>query len=180
MNEPSRSLGTQQQEPVPTHYEILGISEALLKEQEDPIQIIRRAYHRALLHNHPDKASAADSLSLPKASSASSKPSIDRISEAFRILSSPQSRAEYDQTLTLAQQGPEKQAFQTGIENVDLDDLEFDERESSWFRGCRCGNPKGYLITEPDLEEVEQQGELVVGCQDCSLWLKVHFAVLNE
>jgi hypothetical protein len=36
------------------------------------------------------------------------------------------------------------------------------------------------LFGEADLIEVEDDGELMVGCQDCSLWLKVHFAVVDD
>lgn len=70
--------------------------------------------------------------------------------------------------------------FQTGVENVDLDDLAFDEEDECWYRSCRCGNERSYLFSETDLEEVGDEGELVVGCLDCSLWLRVHFAVLED
>ncbi len=65
-------------------------------------------------------------------------------------------------------------------ENVDLDDLEYDESAESWSRSCRCGNPRGYLFGETDLEEAADYGELMVGCSDCSLWLRVHFAVVED
>lgn len=76
--------------------------------------------------------------------------------------------------------GGGKQRFHTGVENVDLDDLEFDEADECWYRSCRCGNDRGYLFREPDLVEVADEGELMVGCLDCSLWLRVHFAVLED
>lgn len=178
MDDPTHSLEKTPQ--APTYYDILGISEALLQEQADPSRIIKKAYHRAILRNHPDKSRVTDSVSYAQSMPTSSSLSIDQISEAFRVLSNPRTRADYDRSLSGARRGLAMHSFQTGIESMDLDDLEFDETENYWFRGCRCGNLKGYLVREADLEEVEDQGELIVGCQDCSLWLKVHFAVLKD
>jgi hypothetical protein len=71
-------------------------------------------------------------------------------------------------------------SFQIGVESVDLDDLAFDEDQECWYRPCRCGNEHSYEFCEADLEEVSDEGELVVGCLDCSLWLRVHFAVIED
>ncbi|KAH6897098.1 Diphthamide biosynthesis protein 4 [Thelonectria olida] len=156
-----------------THYEVLNITPTLLDTQHNPTALIKRAYHRALLHNHPDKAS----------SSASSSFSIDQITTALTVLSSPSSRAAYDTALRVSRPSSTQArdaAFQTGVENVDLDDLAYDDAEDCWYRSCRCGNDRGYLFHEADLEEVGDEGELVVGCLDCSLWLRVHFAVVED
>ncbi|WP_254554041.1 hypothetical protein, partial [Salmonella enterica] len=67
---------------------------------------------------------------------------IDQISTAYRVLSDHRSRAEYVRSLDLApnNQGRRRgeEAFQTGIEIVDLDDLESDETggpdAACWFR----------------------------------------------
>ncbi|KAJ3947969.1 Diphthamide biosynthesis protein 4 [Colletotrichum fioriniae] len=192
-----------------THYTILGISRKLVQEQSTtagPQQIIKRAYHRALLQNHPDKYPQLESnpatstttrapSSHSSSTAASATFSIDQISSAYKILSDPKQRAEYDRALDLAPNnqglqrgdGDEEKAFRTGIEVVDLDDLEVEEppsddleAECSWYRSCRCGNPRGFLFTEADLEEAGENGELLVGCQDCSLWMKVHFAVVSD
>lgn len=162
-----------------THYQILNISPSILSTQHDPSSLIKRAYRRALLQNHPDKATSTQQ---PK--TVGNAYSIDQITEAFNVLASPTERAAYDTSLKL-QADPEAQSlvgkkFQTGVENVDLDDLEFDEQDEFWFRSCRCGNDRGYFFTEDDLMEVSDEGELMVGCQDCSLWLRVHFAVLED
>ncbi|GKT42037.1 diphthamide biosynthesis protein 4 [Colletotrichum spaethianum] len=175
-----------------THYTILGITRKLLQEQPvEPQQIIKRAYHRALLQNHPDKYKGqAPSTSSTSHNSQNSNTvfTIDQISTAYKILSDSKSKTEYDRSLDLApnNQGLKRgeQVFQTGIENVDLDDLKFDESDGPdaecWYRSCRCGNPRGFLFTEADLEEAGENGELLVGCQDCSLWMKVHFAIVSE
>lgn len=166
-----------------SHYQVLHLTPAILDTQHDPSALIKKAYHRALLQNHPDKAS-------PAPSGTSSSPSIytiDQITRAFTVLSSPQQRAAYDTSLRLQTVGDEGGApgsiatkFQTGVENVDLDDLAFDETEERWYRSCRCGNDRGYLFGEADLVEVGDEGELMVGCLDCSLWLNVHFAIIED
>ncbi|RDA83269.1 hypothetical protein CP532_0989 [Ophiocordyceps camponoti-leonardi (nom. inval.)] len=68
----------------------------------------------------------------------------------------------------------------TGVENVDLDDLPFDEDGGRWYRSCRCGNDRGYSFDETDLADVAEEGLLLVGCLDCSLWLRVHFAAVDD
>lgn len=35
------------------------------------------------------------------------------------------------------------------------------------------------MFGEDDLEEAADYGEVMVGCLDCSLWLRVHFAVVD-
>lgn len=61
---------------------------------------------------------------------------------------------------------------------VDLEDLGCDEsgEEIVWFRECRCGDERGFLVSEDELEKEVEHGEIVVGCRGCSLWLKVLFA----
>ncbi|KAL7935027.1 hypothetical protein V8C35DRAFT_300486 [Trichoderma chlorosporum] len=166
----------------PSHYEILGLSPTILNSQHDPSTLIKQAYRRALLRHHPDKAAAATPSASLSVSSTSQLYTIDQITQAFTILSSPHQRSTYDANLRLTRtSGDGSHArFQTGIENVDLDDLQFDEGQERWYRSCRCGNDRGYSFQESDLEEVEHDGVLMVGCHDCSLWLKVHFAVVEE
>ncbi|KAL6924950.1 hypothetical protein FSST1_002224 [Fusarium sambucinum] len=158
-----------------THYQVLNITPALLDTQHDSAPLIKRAYHRALLRNHPDKVANSDPSSVFF--------TVDQITTALNVLSSPSARAAYDAALRVSRPtGVTGQdgSFQTGVENVDLDDLAFDEDQECWYRPCRCGNEHSYEFREADLEEVGDEGELVVGCLDCSLWLRVHFAVLDE
>lgn len=75
---------------------------------------------------------------------------------------------------------------------MDLEDLSEDGNEDGgvWFRGCRCGDERGFLVTEEDLErgvDAENEGkgttgrgEVVVGCRGCSLWVRVVFAVQDD
>ncbi|PKS06662.1 hypothetical protein jhhlp_007412 [Lomentospora prolificans] len=169
--------------PAPaTHYAILSISPSLLTTAPNPSSLLKQAYHRALLHNHPDKDKSRQQ-SAPLYT-------IDQISTAYRTLSDPAARSAYDASLRLSNNpsigggigaGENQDAtFRTGVESVDLDDLSYDEGTATWSRSCRCGNEQGFALKEVDLEEAAEAGELVVGCSDCSLWLRVHFAVLEE
>jgi DnaJ-class molecular chaperone len=168
----------------PSHYQVLNVSIAVLDAQHDPSALLKRAYHRALLQNHPDKATSSAALDGKPPPQASY--SIDQITAAFNVLSSPRRRREYDTAARLAtgrtsnRGDAEAGGFQTGVENVDLDDLAFDEAIQSWYRPCRCGNERGYHFNEDDLVEVGEEGELMVGCLDCSLWLRVHFTVVED
>jgi hypothetical protein len=46
-----------------------------------------------------------------------------------------------------------------------------------WYRGCRCGDERGFMVTEMDLEKEAEHGEVVIGCRGCSLWMKILFAM---
>ncbi|RCI15390.1 hypothetical protein L249_6988 [Ophiocordyceps polyrhachis-furcata BCC 54312] len=174
--------------------------------QENPSRLVRQAYRRALLRNHPDKAGAVSSSSSSSSPSSSASPSspspavqalhrpsqqpkqpplytVDQIGQAFAVLASPSRRADYDASLLrlvadASLSGPTR--FQTGVENADLDDLPFDEEGGRWYRPCRCGNDKGYSFDEADLADAADEGLLIVGCLDCSLWLRVHFAAVDD
>jgi diphthamide biosynthesis protein 4 len=167
-----------------THYEVLGLPNFLAGTQEVPAQgIIKTAYRRALLLHHPDKhkgtdAGAAGSKNSPKFT-------IDEITTAYTILHSAQSRAAYDRDLRLQPDSrttseEERQVFKTGVETLDLDDLSYDEEKNEWYRECRCGDERGFLVQEADLEEAAADGEIGVGCRGCSLWIKVLFGVMEE
>ena len=180
------------------YYQILSLpftsSSAGLSKQH-----IKLAYHKALLKHHPDKANAiAQESSTPGSTFASSNTtstsstngvrtySIDEITTAYKTLSDPGLRAEYDRTLRLDRQKVAERektgdVFHTGLEIVDLEDLACDEGDGTddvcWYRGCRCGDERGFLVTENDLEREAEHGEIVIGCRGCSLWLKILFAV---
>ncbi|PLB39858.1 CSL zinc finger-domain-containing protein [Aspergillus candidus] len=179
-----------------THYEILNLafptssspsSTTLTKQQ------LKTAYHKALLQHHPDKTSSTSSPSTPTSIPPSStttnpdrKHTIDAITTAYKTLSDPRQRAEYDTRLRLERNNAQTSGpgggdahFHTGLEVVDLEDLRYEETdtETVWYRGCRCGDERGFLVTEEDLEREVEGGEVVVGCRGCSLYLRVLFAV---
>ncbi|MCJ1400608.1 hypothetical protein MMC11_003814 [Xylographa trunciseda] len=156
------------------HYEVLALPESTharrLLSQED----IKHAYKRALLQHHPDKSSSPETL----------KPryTIDNITAAYRVLSNPVTRSKLDRDLQI-QIPPALQNTElslSGLETIDLDDLDYDEAEGLWYRSCRCGNQRGYLISEHDLAKEAAHGEIIAGCGGCSLWLKVLFQLAEE
>ncbi|KAK0731759.1 hypothetical protein B0H67DRAFT_640109 [Lasiosphaeris hirsuta] len=166
----------------PTYYQILSLSPSTLTTNSDPSTLIKRAYRRALLSHHPDKKPVPNT-------NATTTWTVDQISTAYAVLSSPSQRRAYDAALLASQTAnattltnAQKAQFQTGIEPVDLDDLSFASSPAGdeWYRSCRCGNPRGFRFGEDDLEEAADLGELMVGCADCSLWLRVQFAVVEE
>lgn len=178
----------------PTHYEVLAIPKSLIEDssKEQIPKIIKQAYHRALLRHHPDKTNTPHRSGAATTTSPSSPPpTIDQITRAYTTLSIPGERTAYDRHLALTRNptapsggGDGATTFQTGIETVDLDDLDYTEDDACettrWHRSCRCGNEQGFAFGEDDLEEAGDLGELVVGCQDCSLWLRVCFAVVED
>lgn len=161
-----------------THYEVLGLPAGKTLTP----QLIKAAYRRALLLWHPDKNNSNTRVARSTAFS------VDQIALAYQTLLSPKSRAEYDRSLALSSESAPVskggEIFRTGVEIVDLDDLKFEEDsktgEMTWYRGCRCGDDKGYIIKEEDLEDASSEGELYAGCLGCSLWLKVLFDVVEE
>ena len=159
------------------HYEVLSLPTSQSLRNQLNEQDIKFAYRRALLLHHPDK-----STPLPTAPSTSTKPTIDQITLAYKTLISPTLRTEYDRTQAL--KAPTRtltpQTSHPGLETLDLDDLLHDDQQNLWYRSCRCGKEKAYTITEEELEMNAEEGEIVTGCQGCSLWLRVTFAVAED
>lgn len=175
--------------PPPTHYEILGLPSSLQNDTGLTAQTLRAAYRRALLRCHPDKSNANGTTLKSSHSAYQAEFSVDQISTAYSTLSDARGRREYDKELkaqsllngtTNGNGGVGDKMFKTGVEVVDLDDLEYDEAQRIWYRGCRCGDERGFEVREEDLEEAGDEGEVVVGCRGCSLWLKVQFGVVED
>ena len=191
----------------PNYYTTLNLSSRKYDPTLTPNEV-KAAYKRALLQHHPDKKASTTSTSTPPQSS---KPNnnknitIDSIALAYKILSSPALKAEYDLALRTSKRSRNNnnnnnpnsnpdfsdsdeeeesdKIFRTGLETIDLDDLEFVEESSSgkeeetWTRSCRCGDDGGFVVTEKELEANAEDGEVIVGCRGCSLWLRVLFGV---
>ena len=154
------------------HYAVLSLDSG----QDLDLDTIKRAYHRALLLSHPDKSNV-DTPSRPKYT-------VDQITHAYHILRDPSERASFDRSIRLNHQ---ISTFTKNVtesdpasELVDLDELEYDDKQKLWYRACRCGQERGFMVTEGDLEKRAADGEALVGCQGCSLWMKVSFAAQDE
>ncbi|KAL9115424.1 MAG: hypothetical protein Q9227_000745 [Pyrenula ochraceoflavens] len=169
--------------PIPTYYDILG----LLQEQSRiSNETVRVAYRKALLQHHPDKGSAK------KFTRNEQSPlySIDEIVAAYQTLSDPTARAEYEKQLLLSSKAQYKNhaaeklgsGAHDGVEDVDLDEMTYEEKIGLWSKGCRCGNEKGYILDEEELNKAADagEGEVYVGCEGCSLCIRVLFHVDEE
>ncbi|KAF1836574.1 hypothetical protein BDW02DRAFT_493230 [Decorospora gaudefroyi] len=142
---------------------------------------LRRAYKVALLAAHPDKTAQKKGTW-----------TVDDVKEAYTILADSQRRAEYDNYLlhnrdtlgssqTIPAQVPSSD-FILGLELLDLSDFDREGDEHGrmqWVRACRCGAERGFSILEDELEDAESKGEkeVLVGCEGCSLWVRVGFDV---
>lgn len=193
--------------PKTTHYDILRLPRPSLESlQHDKFQSalskddIKVAYRRALLIHHPDKIKITPSApstnqsqvhtnhTYTSISTSASDPTltthytIDEIVTAYNVLLDPVQRTEYDHALIRQDKDagvvPEPGAgSHMGVEVFDLEDLDYNQEDDTWTRPCRCGDLRGYLLTDTDLERESQHAEIYVGCRGCSLFIKVLFAV---
>ena len=158
----------------PTHYDVLQ-----LDRHADWSRLtaddIKAAYRRALLIHHPDKTTVSPGPTKP---SPTPIYSVDEIVVAYKVLSDSEKRATYDAALD-RREGviPTAKSAHIGVEAFDLEDLDYDDTENIWSRSCRCGDERGYILTESDLERESQHGEIYVGCQGCSLFIKVLYGL---
>lgn len=167
------------------HYIVLGLAVPQSPDQKPPtIDVLRAAYRQALLRYHPDRAAVQKRSKVPaKAVSEEARHSVDAIVQAYETLANPTSRAAYDDTLLKATSkarivanNKDKQIVALSLETVDLEDLDYHEASSQWSKGCRCGST--YTVSEQQLEDVADEGEVIVGCQGCSLCIRVVFHVI--
>jgi len=172
---------------MPTHYEVLGLSINAGSAENPFTKELKSAYRKALLLHHPDKAQSGAATSGKQSASCRPVYSVDQISTAYNVLSLPKLRAKYDTSLLLqihehsgSAGHRNREEFLTGVEVMDLDDLDYDDHKGLWYKGCRCGDGRGFIITEADLEAVIDEGELGVECIGCSLWIKVLFSASEE
>lgn len=158
------------------YYDILGLHQDQPSPSPDEV---KKAYRKALLSHHPDKHAKTDRQI--QYTTKLGTLTVDDIALAYKTLSEPALKAEYDRLLAANAQSSDQnksggRVHHTGLETVDLDDLAYDEKTQSWTKSCRCG-VGGFEVTEDELEKNLEDRELVVGCGGCSLWLRVLFSV---
>ncbi|RVD83433.1 uncharacterized protein DFL_007819 [Arthrobotrys flagrans] len=178
-----------------THYTILSIPQSLPSTHKNYQSLLKKSYHRTLLRCHPDK--------LPTKEEKEEIYTIDQINTAYKTLSSPTLRQEYDlflrSSLSKGTNGGGG-GFKTGLDVVDLDDMVYHFLESEeegrsggrFTKSCRCGAEEGYVLTEEDMDDVEEEvrqqemnngskaRSMIIGCLGCSLWVQVDWVVCDS
>ncbi|CAI4044164.1 hypothetical protein N7582_003240 [Saccharomyces uvarum] len=161
-----------------THYEILRIPSDATQEE------IKKAYRDRLLNTHPDKLTKNTNNRVNSVT-------INKIQDAYKILSNNQKRGEYDKTIL---ENYKKQGFHNcgdGLDEFSLDDFSFDDDKLEFRMNCpRCQFVNGFHFSESLLDEcidniniIEQSRDgyqLLTQCSACSLWLKVNFDVEED
>ncbi|EDO19067.1 hypothetical protein Kpol_2000p32 [Vanderwaltozyma polyspora DSM 70294] len=154
-----------------THYMVLGV------DLDSSLEDVKKAYKERLLTSHPDKTGIEANI-MPSTD-------INRIKEAYKVLSNPVLRAEYNNML---EKSNNLQGFHNcgdGLDEYSLDEFIFNPVNYHYTLDCpRCKAKEGFQLTEETLEEhvtendATQTGfQLLVQCSSCSQWLKVHFDV---
>lgn len=140
-------------------------------------QQLKAAYHQKLLSSHPDKTGEPNSQSAM---------SISNIKEAYRVLSDPGQRKQYDEDLNSSFK---KQGFNITGAGLDIYTLEsfhyVEDPDLVWTRDCpRCSSVNSIELREADLEMGTPDGlggyQIMVPCQSCSLWITVLYEEEEE
>lgn len=138
------------------------------REDADDLERLKKAYRAALLRTHPDKAGENQKTA--------GLPSVELVMKAYETLANPDKKNAYDRVIngTASVSGPLSVS-----EIVDLDDLELheeDEDNLEWTKSCRCGEDKGYIVTEKDLLANGTAEEIYIQCLGCSIWIKILYS----
>ncbi|SCV03222.1 LANO_0G02894g1_1 [Lachancea nothofagi CBS 11611] len=156
-----------------SHYAILGL------ESDCELLQVKKAYRERLLSTHPDKTRSGSGTSTGPLS-------IEEIKEAYRILSDPKTRSQYDALLA---ESCKKSGFNNtgeGLESFSLDKFDYDSGTSTFSMNCpRCHVTAGFELTEDMLDNhgaelPDGSYFVVVQCSACSLWLNVTFDIVDE
>ncbi|KAG7211146.1 hypothetical protein KM043_010470 [Ampulex compressa] len=132
------------------HYEILGCP------RESSHEDIKRAYRRCALLLHPDKCGLSES----------NAERFREVLEAWRTLSQPESRKEYDALLSQAELDAEGGLIYARISR---DNLEPSKEENVFTYRCRCGSD--YSVDGELLRE--RNRSIHVECRECTFVLVV-------
>jgi diphthamide biosynthesis protein 4 len=181
------------------YYTILGLEAPSPGPPSDPsstAQQVRRAYKLALLATHPDRAAAQGTYTVDDVKEAYAILSNPQSRAEYNewVLRHPgemteQGRRQGGTAPSLSSD------FLLGLELLDLSDFDVldpkfefggegegegeGEGQMEWTRACRCGAERGFRIAEEELVDAEAAGEkeVLVGCEGCSLWVRVGFEV---
>ncbi|KAI9303559.1 DNAJ heat shock N-terminal domain-containing protein [Cunninghamella echinulata] len=139
-----------------THYQVLNVScDASFSE-------IKQRFQQLIIEHHPDK----QNLLLKD----KDEDRAQHILQAWNVLRNEEKRRAYDIELQIKTQ---KETI-TINDEIDLDDMEYNEESASYSLKCRCSGI--YCITEEELED----GIDVIGCDNCSLKIRVIYDVVDD
>lgn len=142
------------------YYEVLNVP---INSTEAEIKL---AYKDKLLQNHPDKSTQMNT-------------EINLIQQAYKVLIDAEGRRNYDELL---KSSIKKQGLVLNGDGLDIYNLQdFHLLEDTFFKQCpRCRSNKAIMLTEDDLINGTTDGngdyEIIVQCNDCSLWIKVQYS----
>ncbi|KAH7050967.1 hypothetical protein BKA57DRAFT_459961 [Linnemannia elongata] len=145
------------------YYAILDVS------QDASLAEIKQQYQRLLLIHHPDKQLQQQTAPANGISGLKLIPLQD-IKEAWECLREPNHRAFYDSSLQAMRLHANGQVH----DDIDLDDMDFDEEAGSYTSPCRCSGE--YIISEDELE----LGVDTVVCSTCSLIVRIHYEAADD
>eukprot|EP00002_Diphylleia_rotans_P000663 TRINITY_DN10339_c0_g1_i1.p1 TRINITY_DN10339_c0_g1~~TRINITY_DN10339_c0_g1_i1.p1 ORF type:complete len:149 (+),score=30.15 TRINITY_DN10339_c0_g1_i1:71-517(+) len=137
-----------------THYQVLRVKEDCSASE------IRRAYLQLAVEFHPDRVG----------DDAPTNATFLAIQAAWEALRSEDLRAEYDRQLK-AERAKAKAPLH---DEIDLDDMDFDEETEVYLYPCRCGDR--YRVLIKDLEA----GYHVFSCSGCSFSIHVTYQEITE
>ncbi|KAF9970054.1 DnaJ sub C member 24 [Actinomortierella ambigua] len=142
------------------YYALLG-----LPQDASPSEI-KLQYQKLLLQHHPDKVQQRQE----EAKAIESPTMLQDIKEAWECLREPAQRAFYDSSLKAQRLRANGQVN----DDVDLDDIDYDEESGSYSTPCRCSGE--YVVSEAELE----LGVDTVMCSTCSLIVRIHYEVASD
>ena len=123
-------------------------------EQFSSYDSVKQKYRELVIKYHPDKNHQD-----------SDNEKYHLLTEAWNVLRDKDSKREYDDSL---QRHLTEISSMTFNEEVELDEMGFDEDEESFYHDCRCGGL--YLLAK---SEISREQSVVVGCDTCSLQILV-------
>ncbi|KAI4244508.1 MAG: hypothetical protein L6R40_002975 [Gallowayella cf. fulva] len=135
-------------------YQVLALQSPLPGRPPVSQEQIKQAYRRALLSNHPDKSHPSHTRQTKR-----TQYTIDQVTKAYQTLIDSACRRDYDTQLWLRPPPKDEHDWadtHSGIDTLDLDQLNHDPHSNEWYCGCRCGDDQGYRVTEDDLQTASE------------------------
>lgn len=126
------------------YYEILQCDKSSSTDE------LKKCYQRLVLSSHPDKNNTSEDKFL-------------LIQKAWSILRDPESRRQYDATLTC-----HEHSDHLLYDTIRLSDMTYDETERIYAFSCRCGGV--YLLDASD----SIPSQVIIGCDECSFSIQVN------